>query len=373
MRALAFACLLSVLSGCTVFGGVDASPVPPVASDVPAASLPATTSADTPGDATPAPPTAGADNQASAPSCERLHGGRTCGADGKDDCCATGIQGTTRLGKYQVTAGRMRAFLEKVNGDVAGFVRGLPAAQWKPEWTTVAQLPTDRASANVALGPAGKKACGQGANTGHTFWTPPADGDSSDYDQDTLDDKALNCVPWSMLQALCAFDGGHLATVKDLRAAFTNDGTTTYPWGDDALPSWAKADPMDRMNNAFGFATQPNPATFRGKDGHPQEASFFIAPPGRFPKGNNRAGIADAAGNLLEWVGDSPRQFVWKGDFEHHAENAVALSGSVWMDKQKVLVVSTDDWRWGEGQLLGNAGTADQRDGYYAIGGRCAF
>lgn len=373
MRIFALGCILSCVAGCAVFDALEGDSAPPIASVAPEiASPPPPPPLAAAAPAAP-PPAASVEPNKSAPSCARLHGGATCGADGKGDCCATATQGTTKLGRYQITAGRMRAFIEAVKGDVAAFVQGLPQTQWQPAWTSVAPLPTDRASADVALGPAGKKACAQGANTGHTFWTPRAGDDVSDYDQDTLDEKALNCVSWPMLQALCAFDGGHLATVKDLRAAFTNDGTTTYPWGNDALPSWANADPKERMNNAFGFATPTMPATFRGKDGHPQEVSFFIAPPGRFPKGDNKAGIADAAGNLLEWVSDSPRQFVWKGDFEHHAADAVVFGGSVWMDKQKLLTLSTDDWRWGEGQLLGNAGTADQRDGYYSIGGRCAF
>ena len=385
MRVLAIAPLLFLVA-CTAFDGETA--------DVDAAGHPmAETTNHVPGadgakgsDASKREPGGGASGSGeaiepnpkpSAPSCAMKHGGATCGPNGDGDCCAVAKQGDVTLGKYLITAGRMRAFIEKTNGDVAGFVKGLSADRWKPEWTSDV-LPTDRASADVALGPAGKKACEQGANTGHTFWTPPTKEDFSDYDQATLDDKALNCVPWPLAQALCAFDGGHLATVKDLRAAFTNNGKTKFPWGDDA-PNWNAPDPKARLNLEFGFVTEATPAKFRGNDGHPSEISFFIAPPGRFPAGDNESGIADAAGNLLEWVGDGPRQFVWKGDFENHGADAVALNGlngkAIWMDKEVLPpgLVTSNPWTWGNNQLAGNAGNASQRDGYYSIGARCAF
>lgn len=376
---------LAMLTACTAFNGETAE-VPPMeaaaSSDATAPNAPSSAKAtdaskdgsspststdpDAMGDAVPNP---------SAPSCAAKHGGMTCGPDGKSDCCAIAAQGETKLAKYMITAGRMRAFVAKVNGDVAGFVKTLPAGTWNDAWPTDG-LPTDRASSDVALGPAGKKACEQGANTGHTYWTPPTEADGSDYDQATLDEKALNCVPWQMAQALCAFDGGHLATTADLRAAFTNGGATKFPWGNDGLNANAP-DPEARLNQQFGFETEAMPAKFRG-DGHPSEVSFFIAPPGRFPKGDNQAGVADAAGNLLEWVGDGPRQFVWKGDFERHGADAVTLNGfngkSIWMDKETTLgIPSGRPWTWGNGQLAGNAGSAAQKDGYYSIGARCAF
>jgi formylglycine-generating enzyme required for sulfatase activity len=311
-----------------------------------------------------------------APSCARKHGGRTCGPDGNDDCCAVAKQGEYTIDKYLVTAGRMRAFIERFQGNIKGFVDSLPQERWNPEWNDPEAIPTDMASANAMLGPAKKKACNQGSSTGHTYWTPKTDDDYSDFDQDVLDEKALNCVPWALLQALCAWDGGHLATVAELKAAFTNGGTTKYPWGDDELESVSRPDPLERLNIEGAFKTTPLPASYRKNgSGEPAEVSFLIAPPGRFPKGNNQVGIADAAGNLLEWVGDSPRQFVWKADFEHHGSNAAMFNGGyIWMDARRgsPIGVGYGAWVWGEGQLYGNAGTSNERNGYYSIGGRCA-
>lgn len=336
--------------------------------DRPGEPAPSTTSTVT--DPSLASPSAAAPR--SAPSCSREHGGRTCGPMQNDDCCATATQGDARIGKYMVTAGRMRAFIEAFGGDIAGFVSSLPADRWNPEWNVDGVLPIDRASADVALGPAGKKACEQGAFTGHTYWTPETPADFSDFSRDVLDEKALNCVPWELLQALCVWDGGRLASLAELKAAFTNGGTTTFPWGDEAPDRWDAPDPLERLNIEGAYRTEPLPATFRARDdGLPAEASFMIAPPGRFPKGHNATGIADAAGNLLEYVRDARRQFVWKADFERHGFDATLLTGGhIWMERTSL---TAQPWIWGEGQLGGQAGVASERQGYYAIGGRCAF
>ncbi|HVH43260.1 MAG TPA: SUMF1/EgtB/PvdO family nonheme iron enzyme [Labilithrix sp.] len=314
---------------------------------------------------------------ATAPSCTLAHGGRSCGPDGTDDCCAVATQGTSKIDKYLITAGRMRAFIERFDGNIKGFVDKLPTEKWNPGWTDDDALPTDVASANLVLGPAMKKACDQGPNTGHTYWTPKTDEDYSDFDQGTLDEKALNCVPWQLMQALCVWDGGHLATLAELKAAFTNGGNTKYPWGDDELANLNAPDPQERLNIEASYRTPQVPAdvTRQNENGDPAEVSFLISPPGRYPKGNNQAGIADSAGNLLEWVGDAPRQFVWKADFEHHAANAAQFNGGYfWWDARKNMPfgLGAGPWIWGEGQLYGNAGNAGERNGYYSIGGRCA-
>lgn len=319
---------------------------------------------------------------ATAPSCARFHGGRTCGPDGKDDCCAVVQQGSKyKIDKYLVTAGRMRAFIERFQGDIQSYVESL-GSRWDPEWADEDSLPYDIASANDLLGPEGyKKSCQNNDVNGHTYWTPPDGNYVSDLDQPTLDDKALNCVPWPLMQALCIWDGGHIATLAALKAGFTNNGTTKYPWGNEALASNDAPDPQDRLNIAFGFETSPLPATYRKRsDGSPAGVSFFISPPGRYPKGNNQAGLADSAGDLLEWVGDELRRFVWKADFEHHALDMAVYQlnkDSWWSEKDK----TNNPWIWGEGMLNGNIGckpdkpgaTCDriERNGYYAIGGRC--
>jgi formylglycine-generating enzyme required for sulfatase activity len=314
---------------------------------------------------------------ATSKSCTRKHGGRTCGPDGKGDCCAVVTQGDFKVDKYLVTAGRMRAFIEKFDGNIADFVSSLPADQWNDGWAEENSLPYDKDSANEILGPYGyKKACNSGALTGHTYWTPKFDNEYSDFNQDALDEKALNCVPWPLLQAFCAWEGGQIPTLAQLKNAFTNGGTTKYPWGDDDLQEVNAPDPQDRLNISFGFATDPapEPTHVDSQDGKPtQEAPFFISPPGRYPKGDNKSGVSDSAGNLLEWTGDQLRQFVWKADFEQHAGYAAGLNlGNWWWSNPSILLGGPGPFVWGTSQLAGNAGNGDQKNGYYAIGGRCA-
>src|SRR5690606_35890031 len=146
---------------------------------------------------------------------------------------------------------------------IKGFIDSLPRERWNPDWNDPEAIPTDIESANTILGPAKKKACNQGNYTGHTYWTPKTDDDYSDFDQDVLDEKALNCVPWVLLQALCVWDGGHLATLAELKAAFTNGGTTKYPWGDEDLESVSRPDPRQRLNIEGGFKTTPLPESYR--------------------------------------------------------------------------------------------------------------
>ncbi len=316
---------------------------------------------------------------ASAPSCTRQHGGRSCGPNGDEDCCAKVKQGSYTLDKYLITAGRMRAFIEREGGDIQGYVAKLPANQWDTSWTDPDALPTNIETANAVMGAALKRACSPGSNTGRTYWTPKSGDDYSDFDQDVLDEKALNCVPWQMVKAFCVFDGGHLATVDELRAAFTNGGTTKYPWGDDYYDP-SGPDPQNRLNAWFNYSGTPLPNDYRkDDDGNPKDNAFYVSPPGRFPLGDNKAGVADAAGDLLEWVGEQPRRFVWKADFEKHGSdakkfNATSIGGSnadIWSDTAPIYA-GGGPWIWGNNQL-GLIGTQDERNGYYSIGARCAY
>lgn len=322
----------------------------------------------------------GDDHQcATAPSCTREHGGRSCGPDGNDDCCVKVKQGSYTLDKYLITAGRMRAFIERFNGDIQGFVKTLPAGKWNSAWNDPDALPSNIDEANGVMGAPLKRGCSPGTNTGRTYWTPKKDNDYSDFDQDTLDEKALNCVPWQMVQAMCAFDGGRLANLEELKAAFTNAGTTKYPWGDDYYDP-SKADPNNRLNSFYNYNDTPLPANARkNDDGSPLDISFYVSPPGKYPLGNNKSGVADSAGNLLEWTGDQPRQFIWKADFEKHGKDAKTmnqtsgnLSGAdIWLEKVPVYG-GGGPWIWGNKQL-GVAGDNGERNGYYSIGGRCAY
>ncbi|MBX3207792.1 MAG: SUMF1/EgtB/PvdO family nonheme iron enzyme [Labilithrix sp.] len=316
-------------------------------------------------------------------SCTQLEGGQTCGPnDGltkQADCCARAKVGAYEIDKYLITAGRMRAFLARHDGKVRDWASTLPANVWNQAWTaslpnSIDGIPGDGANANTQLGPFyGKRSCETGYHTGHTFWTPPAYGDTKDFPKNVLDTKALNCVPWWLMAALCVFDGGHLLTEAELRAAYTNSGTTAYPWG--ARGSYTTGAQNAYAIGVWSYAT-PNPPPTAAQDQYGyKDTAFYIAPPGRRPAGYNQTGHADLVGNLLEWVGDSERQFVWKGSFENHAREADAIQAPIDEDPYSARdprpASANRVWRWHD--IVANAADSGNVNGYYGIGGRCGY
>jgi hypothetical protein len=303
------------------------------------------------------------------PSCKRQHGGDTCGggdlgngdaathttgadpmAPGHEDCCRTlPVSGyvdpnqpgkTVYLDKYEITSGRIRAFLEAIGGGSdpvlpAGSTNAKPAnvkaymaahrpARWNPGWenvlpgnnqgsqaTYVVKYPTDDlhypgqdvyASTSPqtwtqntwwirATGPADparqvsgqqgtytietgvfyELASGQGfpefyANP--AVWPPPNEGEGyaeahalncfnghgaygwstywlddatisqysggvgKAYAENLLDEKSMNCSPFALYAAFCAWDGGQLATAEVMDAITGNTVEPVYtPYG----------------------------------------------------------------------------------------------------------------------------------------------
>ena len=51
------------------------------------------------------------------------------------------------------------------------------------------------------------------------------------FTKDVLDQKALNCVEFALMQALCVWDGGHLATQAEIQTAWQAGEGRVYPWG----------------------------------------------------------------------------------------------------------------------------------------------
>ncbi|MDF2697003.1 MAG: Tryptophan synthase alpha chain, partial [Labilithrix sp.] len=193
------------------------------------------------------------------------------------------------------------------------------------------------------------------------------------FPKEVLDTKALNCVPWWLMAALCVFDGGHLLEEAELRAAYTNNSTTSYPWG--ARGTYTTGAPNDYAVGKWSYAT-PNPPPGAGVDADGYtDAAFYVAPPGRRANGYNTSGHADLIGNLLEWVGDSDRQFVWKGSFENHAQEADMIAAPI----DNVPYSATDPrpgrgsrpWTWTD--IVAPAADPENVNGYYGIGGRCGY
>jgi hypothetical protein len=213
-----------------------------------------------------------------APSCRPRMGGDTCGPGevfdggaGHESCCRTlPVPGftdaahagkTVYLDKYEITAGRMRAFIDDVMGknggvpNVKGWFSNNTPAFWNAAWSKY--FPVDTQNDSIALdhpslgsgvpspAPAGMDYnfgsvlyvyvhghnCYQGASSYGfpTFYYPPnvmtENGGlarAQSYNdgaytqalniQDALDVKTMTCVTNAMLVAFCQWDGGQLAT-----------------------------------------------------------------------------------------------------------------------------------------------------------------
>jgi hypothetical protein len=294
------------------------------------------------------------------PSCTGHHGGDTCGVgetgDGDaqhESCCAVVEDQNTglRVGKYQVTAGRMRAFVERFDGNLQAWAETNPNG-WDSSWTN--RLPASMDDALFLLGPNNKRGCNVPNQGGRTYWQEAPNGDpdeTSDFSKDVLDEKALNCVTWYLAQALCHFDGGRLISSDEAFSVLRNGGSSTFPWGDS--PNFTKKQQMAQVVHFYSYHTPNPPDDMRTAGSSPLDKAFFVAPPGRRPLGNNQIGIADPVGNVMPWVNDGPNEFAWTGSWEEHGI-----------------------WGFGESQKKSKwPPTAGQGEanGYYAIGARCVF
>ena len=293
-----------------------------------------------------------------AKSCVRHEGGDTCGQGETYDavhhhesCCETipvAAAGGVKLDKYNVTAGRMRAFVEDTGANVREYISAHTPAWWVSDWTNYLPTGNDTPQVQVQtkvrdlgvygqLGPAfvydqaGEAGCWSGASDGEagapTYWIPTANRaalESEDvgsrYPQEMLDQKPLNCVNVPMLAAFCAWDGGRLPTIAELDAAWNGDGAArTYPWGDAPDPAGytngypsaaaltpANGDPL-RANFRRNYPmTDPDWNATQAAFGLPtkgvqgNDLAFYIAPPGRFHSGAGPYGHEDLAGAVFD-------------------------------------------------------------------------
>jgi formylglycine-generating enzyme required for sulfatase activity len=269
-------------------------------------------------------------------SCTPRFGGDTCGPGETgtpeamhEDCCAEvavtgGPTGNFTLDKYQITAGRVRQFMERVSGNVRGFIQQNRPAGWDPRWDKYLPVsmmgdpgalgagPTDyllKASSGyqqVAFGvfynQGGQHGCNLNAPGGTTYWIPPdisqAMGDIAHlYPQDVLDEKSWSCPTALMVAAFCHWDGGRLPTIQELDFMWQG----AYPWG--AAPQPAGFNPANGQktpaNGDIGVANYFYGYQYPARQGL-LDYTPYIAAPGRYPRGNGKLGVADLGGNLFE-------------------------------------------------------------------------
>ncbi len=309
-------------------------------------------------------------------SCVKNEGGYTCGRDDRDfggadvaleSCCDVApIDGSAaKMNRFAITAGRMRAFIDRLGGNVRGWVQNAATKPpgWSSSWDVL--VPSNVAEAEIMLGPYwngapndpnitaesphSKRSCGYDNFNGHTYWVSTNQAEQL-YSQAVLDTKVLNCVGWHLVTAFCAWDGGRLATVAELRNVFTNGNTTTYPWlypGSPYTGAYVATAQDERLNHVYnyGFPGNGPPAVGVAKN----RITWWLSPPGRFWRGWNKNGI-EIAGNVLYWTSDKEYNFAWNYSFENH-QGTMNNGG---------------DWRTPNDR-------SDVPNGYYALGARCVY
>jgi len=200
--------------------------------------------------------------------------GETCSS-------TTAAAGTcqARMDKYEVTTGRVRQFIEYVNKVETAAGKGAYNLQ---DWVTTQlagptaigtllkqQIPTTGATSVVSffptgdsiastptwlnvvaqLGgttidknhPSGVQGCfvGVGDAGSSTYWWPSVEiagvgSPPRPFTQDYYDIKPMNCTPYWIAAAFCAWDGGRLPTQAESNAVY---GTSSYPWGASLYPN----------------------------------------------------------------------------------------------------------------------------------------
>ncbi|MBS2015621.1 MAG: hypothetical protein JST00_22225 [Deltaproteobacteria bacterium] len=290
------------------------------------------------------------------PSCKVHFGGDTCGPDEvrgatkQESCCKSlpvpGFTDPSRPGKtvyldkYEITAGRVRAWLESIPGqNVKSWIAANPPQIWHASWTQFLPSGTGSETINVPRKPTSENEAppwsrNLGTNFqfnqqlfvyvhGHkcgneissygmpTFWYPAAvmtangglpranpnfDGMTTYPAQEALDVKAMNCITSAMLQAFCSWDGGQLATdevldfVTGAPASLLSTagcGTRCAPMNEVIASSDSGVIPsgVPTINYYFPYYNNGSPSAPETHEG-----TSYISAPGRKMTGGPKAG-----------------------------------------------------------------------------------
>ena len=311
-----------------------------------------------------------------APSCKPKLGGDTCGPGevhqggaGHETCCKTLLVTSYNdpkypgkkvyLDKYEITAGRFRAFMEDIvakNGgkpNVKGWVAANTPTIWDNAWNVFLPSDAEADAVSVPHNPTNNTeqapwSRNVGANNqfngqlfvyahGHncisiqasygypTYWLPdammiaksfkaranPSDGANVIQAKDALDVKSMTCATNALLTAFCHWDGGQLATDEVLD--FVTNAPATLG---NAAGCGSRCAPLAQVNATLDSGTQNfavynfpyyDNATPQSPEAH--EGGGRIAAPGRVQADVVRINAADEPwmdlhGNLEEAVLD---------------------------------------------------------------------
>jgi formylglycine-generating enzyme len=229
-----------------------------------------------------------------ARSCEALPA--TCGPSANDDCCNSllvtggrfdrnydGVDYLDRrypatvsafyLDKYEITVGRLRAFVNagmgtgaSPPGEGVGAHPKIAGSGWRPTWN--AHLPANRAALKTALK----------CHAEYQTWTDtPASNEN----------KPVNCLDWYTAFAFCAWDGGRVATDAEWHYAASGGGEQRYyPWSSPGTST--TVDDSYAVYCGGACRSLQNVGS-------------------KSPRGDGKWGQSDLAGNVWEWTLD------WRG------------------------------------------------------------
>lgn len=246
------------------------------------------------------------------------------------------------LDRFEVTVGRFRVF-------VAAYEQGWrPAAGhgahpritgsgWQPAWDS--ELPGDATALSTALEACFDEHADAGNDTKDT-WSASASG---------LEAHPINCVPWHVAFAFCAWEGGRLPTEAEWEYAAAGGATNRLmPWG-EPMPHQGEGTDLACWNDTSGD---------------------FPAAVGSFPAGAGYWGHLDLSGNVAEWTLDWYDEAWFAGDGAacHDCANLAPSSlgrvfrGAAYMNGESYLRAADRECPW-DGYLRYHPG--------YGI--RCAY
>ncbi len=329
---------------------------------------------------------------------------------------------TVLLNKFDITAGRYRAFVNATGGNLRGYIDTHKPSYWNGPWAAALAAPTpsgvgnlwsdvgaygydwsvwlpaSASDASFALGPynwgiaagnmagtgaagysgrysgataatdwslygPGNEGCAVSSYGARTYWQPNGTfpGDDNGYSQAELDKKALTCVSFHLLQAFCAWDGGRLPTAAELNASW---GVETYPWG-ETVPYYANfsgtpvtAGPKDLAN--YGNAAG---AVYAAPATVGVDMSNRVSIPGHFAKGAGPYGHADLVGNVIKMT----------GDIAQGTANQTRADGGGTVTVTNAPVVAWHKGGSWQGHQVGASYKFIATNRYVAMGGRCAY